>query len=193
MPELTHNVLSQAVRQCARWHADGNPVSVAVNASATDLRFEQFPERIADLLERHGLPAASLTVEITETMVLTDCEATERVLDSLTAMGVDVSIDDYGTHHSTLSYLRRLHTARELKLDRSFIADLRTEPRSATIVRSTIDLAHALGITVVAEGVEDAGTLETLREWGCDQAQGYHIGRPEPAEEVTRRLHVAAP
>ncbi|MCO8274357.1 EAL domain-containing protein [Actinoplanes sp. TRM 88003] len=188
MPALTHNVLSQAIRQCAQWHADGHPVSVAVNASATDLRFEQFPQHIAELLDLHGLPARALTVEITETMMLTDCPATERVLDRLTAMGVDVSIDDYGTHHSTLSYLRRLHTARELKLDRSFIADLLTEARSATIVRSTIDLCHALNIIVVAEGVEDANTLDKLREWGCDLAQGYHIGRPGPADEVTRWL-----
>ncbi|MBL7257450.1 putative bifunctional diguanylate cyclase/phosphodiesterase [Paractinoplanes lichenicola] len=180
MSALTQNVLSQAIRECARWHAEGNRVSVAVNASATDLRFECFPQQILDLLDAHDLPAKALTVEITETMMLTDWATTDRVLDRLTSMGVRVSIDDYGTHHSTLSYLRRLHTAAELKLDRSFIADMLTAPRSAAIVRSTIDLAHDLGITVVAEGVEDAETLDTLREWGCDQAQGYHIGRPAP-------------
>ncbi|GAB2569227.1 hypothetical protein Aab01nite_07890 [Paractinoplanes abujensis] len=181
MSALTHNVLTQAIRECARWHAEGRRVSVAVNASATDLRFECFPQQILDLLDEHGLPAKALTIEITETMMLSDWATTDRVLDRLTSMGVRVSIDDYGTHHSTLSYLRRLHTAAELKLDRSFIADMLTAPRSAAIVRSTIDLAHNLGITVVAEGVEDAQTLHTLREWGCDQAQGYHIGRPAPA------------
>ncbi|MBM2614032.1 EAL domain-containing protein [Actinoplanes sp. LDG1-06] len=181
MSALTCNVMTKAVRQCARWHAEGSPVSVAVNASATDLRHENFPQHISELLDRHSLPAGALTVEITETMMLSDWATTDRVLDRLTSMGVAVSIDDYGTHHSTLSYLRRLHTARELKLDRSFIADMLTAPRSAAIVRSTIDLAHDLGITVVAEGVEDAATLDALREWGCDQAQGYHIGRPAPA------------
>jgi diguanylate cyclase len=181
MQQLTANVLAQAVAQGAAWRRAGAMLTVAVNVSATDLDTVGFPAAVVDQLERHGLPPRALTLEITETTLMSSSPRTGVALSTLDALGVRVAIDDYGTSYSSLGYLQRLSTVDELKLDRLFVSQIAGNPRAAAIVKSSIELAHALGMIVVAEGVEDAKVLAQLRSWGCDQAQGYHISRPVPA------------
>jgi diguanylate cyclase (GGDEF)-like protein len=187
MRELTACVLDEALGQVRRWREEGLNLCVAVNLSATNLLDADLPDQIGRLLISHGVPAAQLQVEITETVMMADSTRSREVLHRLHRMGVRASIDDYGTGYSSLAYLKHL-TVDELKLDRSFVAELTTDPRAAAIVRSTVDLAHSLGLRLVAEGVEDAETLDALREYGCDVAQGYHHSRPMAADDVTRWL-----
>jgi EAL domain-containing protein (putative c-di-GMP-specific phosphodiesterase class I) len=158
---------------------------------------------VREALERHGLPAQALVLEITETSIIAELDRATCVVDELSDFGVVVSIDDFGTGFTSLAYLSAL-TVGELKLDRTFITRLanHTSTRDLQLVRSTIDLGHALGMRVVAEGIEDGATLELLRTLGCDLAQGYFIGRPLQASEVrlktggrehARRLPAAGP
>jgi EAL domain-containing protein (putative c-di-GMP-specific phosphodiesterase class I) len=174
---LTFNVLTRALADAAAWRALGLDLSVAVNISATLLLDAAF----AVLLEREitaaRLPADRITLEVTEAGAMRDCGRAIAALASWRALGVTISIDDYGTGQSSLSYLQTL-PATELKIDRSFVTSVATDPRNAIMVRSTIALAHELGMTVVAEGVEDAECLAALAGMGCDTAQGYLIGRP---------------
>jgi diguanylate cyclase len=192
MAELTTNVMGQAIRQCVDWRAAGMPLSVAVNVSSSDLSSPAFPEQVAGMLHRAGLPAAALIVEVTETVMMDEDDYCWVVIEQLGALGVGVSIDDYGTDYASLTYLQRLRSAAELKLDRRFVSQVDSDQRSATIVRSTIDLAHLLGMAVVAEGVETAPILGLLTNWGCDLAQGYHISRPKPAADLTEWLLAGA-
>lgn len=188
MPDLTRNVLTQAMDQCAAWRSADLRIAVAVNVTAIDLELPGFVDLVVDVLRDRALPANALTLEITETTAMENSERAHRTVRELHRLGIRVSIDDYGTDHSTLSHLHRLLVAGELKLDRRFVTHLETEERSSVIVRSSIQLAHALGMAVVAEGVENAQALDMLREWGCDTAQGYFISRPQPAEDVTAWL-----
>ena len=137
------------------------------------------PGRIRRLLEGHELPMRALELEITESIVLTDPESATRTLARLRELGVAIAVDDYGTGYSSLSHLRDLPID-HLKIDRSFVTDLATSARTAAIVRSTIELAHALELRVVAEGVEDLQTLRVLRDLGCDWVQGYYFTKPLP-------------
>ena len=186
MGALTSTVLDRAVVQCAAWRATGLDVGVSVNVSASSLLDQALPEQVAGVLARHGLPARALTLEITESTLMGDPETGGETLARLKSLGVWLSIDDYGTGYSSLSYLQQLPVD-ELKLDRLFLADLDVS-RNAEIVRSTIDLAHALELRLVAEGVEDEASLAMLRRLGCDTAQGYHLARPMPADVATRWL-----
>ena len=186
MPGLTVAVLGQAVRQCRRWRDEGFELGVSVNISVSSLLDERLGDQISSLLAEHGLPASALTLELTEDSLMADPERCRSTLMTLSETGVLLSIDDYGTGYCSLSYLQNLPVD-ELKLDRSFLADLHLS-RNAAIVRSTIDLAHALGLRLVAEGVEDEPSLELLQRFGCDTAQGFHLSRPKPAEEITRWL-----
>ncbi|TQS41089.1 putative bifunctional diguanylate cyclase/phosphodiesterase [Cryptosporangium phraense] len=188
MTTLTRNVLTQAMDQCAAWRRAGLKLSVAVNVSADDLESNGFTDLVIGTLRERGLPADALTLEITETTAMENSEPAHRTVRELHHVGIKVSIDDYGTDHSTLAHLHRLLVAGELKLDRRFVMHLETEERSSVIVRSSIQLAHALGMAVVAEGVENAGALAMLRDWGCDTAQGYFISRPQTAENITEWL-----
>lgn len=176
--ELTAAVLDQAVAGTAMLRARGADLSVAVNIS-TDLLIDgTLVAVVRDTLTRHGLPGGKLTLEITESQVIARMDAARRCLAELRTLGVRLSIDDYGTGQSTLTYLRDL-AADELKIDQSFVRDL-TDRANTTLVRSTIQLAHDMGMTVVAEGIEDDATLRQLGEWGCDIGQGYGIARPVP-------------
>jgi diguanylate cyclase (GGDEF)-like protein len=186
MPALTAVVLRQAVRQCRSWQDQGIDLGVSVNVSASSLLDERLGEQVAALLAEHGLAPGALTLELTENTLMADPERCRATLLRLSEIGVQLSIDDYGTGYCSLSYLQNLPVD-ELKLDRSFLTDLTHGP-GAAIVRSTVDLAHALGLRLVAEGVEDEPSLELLRRSGCDIAQGYHLGRPQPADELTCRL-----
>ncbi len=140
--------------QLASWREAGLDISVAVNLSASDLLDESLAERIAGLLAEHAVPAGALELEITESVLMIDPQRAREVLEALRALGLRIAVDDYGTGYCALAYLRDLPID-ELKIDRTFIAQVTTDPRSAAIVRSTIELAHALGLKVVAEGVED--------------------------------------
>lgn len=187
--DLTDAVLHQALADCRQWAARGLHVSVAVNLSAYSLLDTSLPERVAAQLEAHGVPAADLELEITESAAMRDPDRALQILKSLHALGVRLSVDDYGTGHASLAYLSRLPVD-ALKIDRSFVATMQTDARNHTIVRSTIDLAHNLGLHVVAEGVETATAWQELRALGCDQAQGYWLARPVRAHLV--RDQVAA-
>jgi diguanylate cyclase (GGDEF)-like protein len=181
MRDLTRWVLDQALAQCAAWRSAGEVIAVSVNISATNLIDAGFSGMVHGLLERHGLPAESLVLEITETSIIAEFDRARIVVDELSDLGVVVSIDDFGTGFTSLAYLSAL-TVGELKLDRTFITRLANDgsPRDLQLVRSTIDLGHALGMRVVAEGIEDGATLDLLRGLGCDVAQGFFVGRPQP-------------
>jgi diguanylate cyclase (GGDEF)-like protein len=183
MPLLTASVLRQSLLQCRRWRADGLRVGVSVNLSASSLLDQDLPEQVRSLLAANDLPGGALTLELTENTLMADPEQCRATLVRLKQLGVWLSIDDYGTGYCSLSYLQDLPVD-ELKLDRVFLTDLQ-HSRNAAIVRSTIDLAHALSLRLVAEGVEDQGSLDLLRSLGCDTAQGYHLSRPLPAGAMT--------
>jgi len=181
--DLTLHVMAQALADAAAWSAGGRKLGVAVNISATLLHDHAFLHRLEQLLQASGFPAGRITLEVTESAAMADPESAAVALEGWRRLGVGVSIDDYGTGQSSLSYLQKM-PATELKIDRSFIAAMTAGPRDRILVRSTIAMAHELGLAVVAEGVEDEICLELLREMGCDQAQGYGISRPVAADCV---------
>jgi diguanylate cyclase (GGDEF)-like protein/PAS domain S-box-containing protein len=189
---LTLHVLRHALTQLAVWRRAGHDLSVAVNLSTRNLLDVELCRDVARLLAETGVPARHLVLEITESALIADPLNVRGVLDELAAMGVELSIDDFGTGYSSLSYLKRL-PIHEIKIDRSFVLNLPSSEEDAIIVRSTIDLANNLGLRVVAEGVETAEVLGYLRATGCDVAQGYHLGRPVPAEELTALLADGSP
>jgi diguanylate cyclase (GGDEF)-like protein/PAS domain S-box-containing protein len=185
--QLTNWVLSAAIRQCRVWRDSGLDIAVGVNLSMRNLHDPELVGLVGELLERNGVSPSALKVEVTESALMTD---PRRALDSmarLRAIGVEVAIDDFGTGHATLSYLKQM-PVEEIKLDRSFVRDMCTDRNDFTIVRSTIELAHDLGLRVIAEGVEDQATLDLLAELGCDLAQGYHMSRPLPESDLRRWL-----
>ena len=187
MPQLTRAVLDLSLAQSRRWSEAGLHLHVAVNISASDLADETLPVLVDLLLQQHQVPPAELVIEVTEGLLITDRGSAASVLDRLARTGVRVAIDDYGTGYSNLVYLADLPVD-ELKLDRALVSTVATNPRTQAIVASTTRLAHTLGLTVTAEGIEDAATLDLLAREGCDAGQGYHIGRPLPPEQLTRLL-----
>ncbi|MGW2522806.1 putative bifunctional diguanylate cyclase/phosphodiesterase [Streptomyces sp. NPDC001617] len=187
MPHLTEYVLETALGQVARWRAQGLYVPVAVNVSPRDVHTPGFAGSVAARLARHGVPAGSLQLEITEHVLLEDPQRAADTLAGLTGHGVKMSLDDFGTGYSSLVHLRRLPVS-ELKIDRSFVARLAVDTEDAEIVRCTVDLAHSLGLLVVAEGVEDDETWERLRDLGCDAVQGWLVAAAMPPEEATAWL-----
>jgi diguanylate cyclase (GGDEF)-like protein len=188
---ITQWVLESAVRQCAQWRREGLRMNVSVNISARDLLNPELAERFAELLAEQGCHAAWIGLEITESAILDDPGHALRNLERLHALGCRISIDDYGTGYSSLAYLKRL-PVNELKIDRSFVMSMVTDTSDAVIVRSTIDLAHNMGLCVVAEGVEDEPTLRRLRELGCDMVQGYLFSRPLAADEIVKWLRTSS-
>jgi diguanylate cyclase (GGDEF)-like protein len=181
--EITPWVLETAVRQAAVWHAAGLDIAVSANLSTLDLLDPHLGRRVRDLLATYAVPARRLCLEITESALMDDPAQAQAHLDELAALGIKLSIDDYGVGQASLAYLKSLPVD-ELKLDRSFITAITESPRNAAIVESTIMLSHALGLTVVAEGVETPAELRWLREHGCDIAQGYGIARPMTAAQL---------
>ncbi|MGZ5267776.1 MAG: putative bifunctional diguanylate cyclase/phosphodiesterase [Caldimonas sp.] len=174
---LTLWVFEEAARHWRALNEDGIELTVSVNLSTRDLLDPELAQKFAALLTRSGVPAAALCLEITESAIMDDPQRALATLDRLSAMGVRLSIDDFGTGYSSLAYLKRL-PVHELKIDQSFVRQMQTDADDATIVRSTIDLAHNLGIMVVAEGVENVHVWNMLRDLDCDQAQGFYMGRP---------------
>jgi diguanylate cyclase (GGDEF)-like protein len=184
---FTVAVLTKAVAECAEWRREGRDVRVAVNLSARSLLDHELPRDVAAALRRHQLPADRLVVEITETVVMSELEVVEEVLAALRALGVRLSVDDFGTGYSSLAFLRRV-AVNEVKIDKSFVLGMAGSRDDAAIVRATIQLADSLGLVVVAEGVESELLRRSLADLGCDVAQGYHLGRPEPAAAMRGRL-----
>jgi diguanylate cyclase (GGDEF)-like protein len=180
---LTRWVLSEAVRQCGAWLRQNLAVEISVNLSARDFAARDLPEFIAALLAEHQVPAAMICLEITESGFMEDPAHAQRVLDRLSAIGLRLSIDDYGTGYSSLSYIMKLPVD-ELKIDRAFVSNMSEDTDMMTIVRSTIELGHNLGLKVVAEGIEDSKGYALLRGLGCDFAQGYYISPPMAADAL---------
>ncbi len=183
--ELTEFMLSRSLNAVRRWSERGLELTVAVNLSPVSLVNEALPQVVARKLEQAGVPPHLLVLEVTEQSVIRDTPRTMRILEQLSRIGVRISIDDFGTGHSSLTNLRRLPIS-ELKVDRSFVTEMLVEHNDDVIVRSTIDLGHNLGFTVVAEGVETAEVSHRLLELGCDLAQGFGICRPLPFEKLDR-------
>jgi predicted signal transduction protein with EAL and GGDEF domain len=187
--QLTPLVLRMALRQCRAWLNDGLDLTVAVNLSAKNVGNTSLPETVALALAEAGVTPDHLVLEITESSVMGDPDRTLPVLRRLAVTGVALSLDDFGTGFSSLSYLQRF-PVREVKIDRSFVRGL-SDPAGAhtaeALIRSIIGLGESLRLNVVAEGVEDAATLAKLQEYGCDVAQGYFIGRPAPADQLRLR------
>ena len=189
---ITRFVLDEALRQAAAWRVSGRNLVVSVNISAPNLLEAGFTDLVLGLLERHQLTPDALVVEITETCVIEDFDRSRSVVEELRNLGIIVSIDDFGAGATSLTYLSSLGVG-ELKLDRCFITGL-SDPsmqRERELVRATIELGHAMGLRVVAEGIEDSSTLDLLFEMGCDLAQGYFISRPKPPDELAFRSSLA--
>ncbi len=182
---VTWFVLDRSLNQCKQWLDAGLDLGVAINLSARHLSDVGLPDRITAALDRWAVPSSRLTVEVTESGLMTDPRRAAQVLSALRRAGVQISIDDYGTGQASLGYLKRLDID-ELKIDKSFITRLVDNQHDAIIVRSTIELAHNLGLRVVGEGIEDESTLAWLRAAGCEQAQGFHIGRPMTGFAMTK-------
>ena len=178
---ITAWVLNEGIRQCAEWSRKGLEVNLSINISARDLMNADLPVYFSSLLEKHDCKAEKICLEITESAILDDPGHALQNLQRLEAIGCKLSIDDYGTGYSSLGYLKRLPVG-ELKIDRSFVMNMAHDPNDVVIVRSTIDLAHNLGLHVVAEGVETEAILKQLCLLGCDQAQGYLFSKPVSAD-----------
>ncbi len=187
---LTMSVLDQALTQAVAWRRRGIVLEIAVNLSARNLLDPELPERVASLLRERGLPAEQLVLEVTESAAMADPDRGVRVLEALRELGAGIAIDDFGTGNASIEYLAEL-PATELKIDRTFVTDILGSGRDQAIVRSTIDLARNLGMTVVAEGIEDEAALEHLAREGCAMGQGFYFSPPLPAEELTQQLAAA--
>ena len=176
---ITDWVIKTAAQQCKTWRDGGMELPIAVNVSARVFQNTDLVENIKSLLEVLNISGELLELEITENLLMSDITRISSVLREISSLGVTIAIDDFGTGYSSLAYLKTLplHT---LKIDRSFVMEMTSDENDAVIVRSTIDLAHNLGLNVVAEGIENAETLELLIELGCDGAQGYHFSKPQP-------------
>lgn len=188
--QLTHHVLAAAIRQSGTWRAMGLALPMSVNVSMRDLHDPRLPEVIGDLLASEGVPRGDLELEITETALMADADAALEVLRQLRTLGLQIAVDDFRTGYSSLTYLKQLPVD-SLKIDKSFVCQLATDPSDLAIVRSIVELGHNLGLRVVAEGVEDATSWERLVEHGCDSAQGNYLSRPVPPHQFETWLRTS--
>jgi diguanylate cyclase len=187
---LTLRVLERSIAQCACWRRAGRDLTVAVNLSVRNLLDPTLPAEIAGLLSAYRLPPAALKLEITESMLMSDPEGVLATVAALNTLGVCFSVDDFGTGFSSLAHLKNLPID-DLKIDRSFVSPMLADESDLIIVRSTINLGHDLGLRVVAEGVEDAPTLNRLAALGCDLVQGFYISRPLSADAFSDWINAA--
>ncbi len=176
-------VANKAIEQCAKWHAQGIELAVSVNVSARELIQSSLPDTFMGLLRKHGVDPQWIWIEVTESAIIDDPNHAIETLDRLHALGIRISIDDFGTGYSSLSYLKRMPVD-ELKIDKSFVMGMMDHKDDETIVRSTINLGHNMGMKVVAEGVETEAMMAQLRMLDCDLVQGFHISRPLPPEKL---------
>jgi diguanylate cyclase len=179
---LTMWVMQHALAECRAWRDQGWDLGVAVNLSARNLVDRRLVPDVAGLLDETGVPATSLTLEITETMVVGESQRSREVVQGLVEMGIKISCDDFGTGYSSLARLRRLPIT-EIKVDRSFVTRMAADEEDRAITRSVLALGRGLGLTTVAEGVEDREGWNILRAFGCDQAQGFLVSRPLAADK----------
>jgi diguanylate cyclase (GGDEF)-like protein/PAS domain S-box-containing protein len=184
---LTRFVLDEALGQNKRWEGQGHPLTVAVNLSMRNVHDPTLPSQVAELLREWDLPGARLTLEITESAIVSDPARAKSVIEQLSALGVTISIDDFGTGYTSLAYLARL-ALDQIKIDRSFVLNMHRDPKDAAIVRSIVTLGHDLGLEVIAEGVETKVAWDELALLGCDRIQGFYISRPLPANELSGLL-----
>ena len=184
---LTHWALNDVLRVWRRWSDEGIKIPVAVNVSPRTLLDQDLPQVVGDLLARWGVPPRYLRLELTENFLVADSGRSDTVLNGLSQVGVGLSIDDFGTGFSSLSYLKRL-PIEEIKIDRSFVSHMMERVEDFTIVRATVELGRNLGLRVVAEGVQDRDTFDRLGDFGCDEAQGFYIARPLEPEDFWRWL-----
>jgi len=187
MYDMTQIVLEKALDQAAVWQARDCALTVAVNMSASSLTNAELPERIGTMIAARGLPASALTLEITGDFLMSDWQRARNILTRLHDVGVQITVDNFGMGYSSLSHLRDLPIDK-LKLDRSFVIPMAGDARAATLVASTIDLAHSLGLRMVAGGVENIVAYDELARFGCDYAQGFFISHPVPAAELDHWL-----
>lgn len=185
-------VIEESCRQMRVWADEGLSMNVAINLSVHQLRTEELVPRIESALARYQVMPSQLLCEITESVAMEDIESTQRAFEALSRIGVYLSIDDFGTGYSSLSYLRQL-PARQLKIDRSFVADIEVRPDARAIVSAVIQLAHQLGLRVVAEGVETEGQRDILLVLQCDELQGYLLARPMAVEALDDWLQKQPP
>ncbi len=189
---LTSYVLDVALAQARRWSDAGRPLQVAVNLSARNLLDDLLADSVFGLLDKHGVPASMLELEVTETAIMTQPLRAKLLLERLRDRGVRLSVDDFGSGYTSLAQLTSLPVT-EVKVDRSFVLTMTTDPGNALVVRSVIDLAHSLGLAAVAEGVETEEALARLADFGCDIAQGYLLARPMPADQLDAWLAAGSP
>jgi EAL domain-containing protein (putative c-di-GMP-specific phosphodiesterase class I) len=177
MQALTDFVIKTAVQQASSWHQAGERLTMAINVTASTLLDLSLPDRISEICKQHNLPPEMLILEVTETEAMRDVTRTMDVLLRMRLRNIGVSIDDFGTGHSSLRELQRMPFS-ELKIDKSFVTDMANNKDSMVIVNSIVDLGHNLGLKVIAEGIEDERAWDMLREKGCDFGQGYFMGHP---------------
>jgi diguanylate cyclase (GGDEF)-like protein/PAS domain S-box-containing protein len=182
---MTWWVVETAVAQLAEWQSRGLRYSIAVNISTRNIADDKFPQRLQAILDRYGVPGKRLEIEITESALMSDPDNARRVLQQVSALGVPLSIDDYGTGYSSLAYLKSL-PLNTLKIDRAFIQHMLQNEQDRIIVASTVQLAHNLGLRVTAEGIEEEAMLDSLNTMACDKGQGYHICRPVPIDALEK-------
>jgi EAL domain-containing protein (putative c-di-GMP-specific phosphodiesterase class I) len=183
-------IVDRALEVSSSWLAEGLRLPIAVNLSARSLLDRDLPGEVGTLLEKYGVPPELLVLEITETVVMSELEVVEEVLDGFRTLGVRLSVDDFGTGYSSLTFLARVQVD-EVKIDRSFVQAMNSSREAAAIVRATIELGRALGLRVVAEGVEQADQRTALARLGCDAAQGYHLFPPMPVDQATAAIWAA--
>jgi len=183
--ELTRFVLENALRQNSEWRDEGLDLGMAINLSAMDLMDADLPDFIQACLRRHRVPPARLILEVTESALMRDVDYAVRTLHRLRASGLRLSIDDFGTGYSSLAQLKRLPVD-ELKIDKSFVTQMTEGSDDAVIVRSTIELGHNMGLSVIAEGVENDSSLELLKRYRCDMVQGYLFSAPLEGAALAR-------
>ena len=189
---LSRYVVANAVRACRRLQEQGHPVNMSVNISARDLADENYLFHVREVLKEESVPAERLTIEVTESSIMADVKHSIRMLELLRDIGVRVSMDDFGTGHSSLAQLKKM-PLNELKIDKSFILEAGHQINDCEFVRTIIDLAHSIDLGVVAEGAEDADTVRRLCSIGCEQVQGYFISRPVPYTELVKWLGAFEP
>ncbi len=188
MRSLTRCVLEESLSQLRAWRSAGIEIDLAINVSASDLADARFPDEVAQALVEHGIEPSWLELEVTEDVLLSDRLRTSRMLERLVEQGVRIAIDDFGVGYSSLGQLKTL-PAKVLKIDRSFVSSMESDRSDAAIVASTIELAHRLGLLVVAEGIETPAHLARLRAAGCDIGQGHLLGRPLPGDQIVSTIH----
>ncbi|MDH3355652.1 MAG: EAL domain-containing protein, partial [Chromatiales bacterium] len=175
-------VMNRAITQCAHCHQEGFKLKISINLAVKNLLNDNLSGEVKALLDKHQLSSRHVIFEVTESSMMANPEHAITVLNELSDIGVGLSVDDFGTGFSSLAYLKQL-PVNELKIDKSFVMEMENNDSDAVIVHSTIELGHNLGLSVVAEGVENQQTCDILKHYGCDLVQGYFIARPLPADE----------